>query len=362
MRVATFNMENLFRRPRVMNVEEWSQGRPALEAIAELNELIAHEVYSKADKKRIAEILTDYGLAGTEPGPRLFTINQVREKLYVVHRNGVLEVVAKGRKSWLGWVDLVTDTRAEIALENTGRVVDAMRPDILVCVEIEDRLALQRFNDQVLLTRFPAAAFPYNMLVDGNDTRGIDVGILSRHPIVSVRSHIFDGGTQPVFSRDCAEYDIALPGGETLVILANHFKSKGYGNPRQSAARRRRQADRVKEIYLEALKRSEFVIVAGDLNDSPDSAPIKVLTGAGLRDVMAPPFYTGKPGTYGTGNSATSKIDYLLLSPGLFPKLTAAQVERRGVFAPRAGNPFPEVTSKADQASDHGALYADLQF
>jgi hypothetical protein len=34
----------------------------------------------------------------------------------------------------------------------------------------------------------------------------------------------------------------------------------------------------------------------------------------------------------------------------------------RGVFAPRAGNPFPEVTSKADQASDHGALYADPRF
>ena len=70
--------------------------------------------------------------------------------------------------------------------------------------------------------------------------------------------------------------------------------------------------------------------------------------------------YQGKPGTYGTGNTKSSKIDYLLLSPALWPKLTAVGVERGGVYAPRGGNPFPSVTSKATQASDHGAVYADL--
>jgi hypothetical protein len=42
------------------------------------------------------------------------------------------------------------------------------------------------------------------MLVDGNDDRGIDVGILMRgdHPLQQIRTHVFDADAQGVvFSR-----------------------------------------------------------------------------------------------------------------------------------------------------------------
>src|SRR6185503_12943749 len=110
----------------------------------------------------------------------------------VLRQTGVLEVVAKGRSDWVGWVRYATDELAWEAVGNTGRVVDAIRPDIMLCVEVENRPALQRFTDQVLGTRFPAAALPFNVVIDGNDPRGIDLGMMSRHPIVSVRTHIFD--------------------------------------------------------------------------------------------------------------------------------------------------------------------------
>ena len=58
------------------------------------------------------------------------------------------------------------------------------------------------------------------MLVDGNDPRGMDVGLMTRsaEAIVSVRSHVddCDEAGNPVFSRVCHEYEIALPGGGTL--------------------------------------------------------------------------------------------------------------------------------------------------
>lgn len=47
-----------------------------------------------------------------------------------------------------------------------------------------------------------------------------------------MRSHVDDRvDGELVFSRDCPEYHVALPDGRRLVVLANHFKSKGYGEP-----------------------------------------------------------------------------------------------------------------------------------
>jgi endonuclease/exonuclease/phosphatase family metal-dependent hydrolase len=252
------------------------------------------------------------------------------------------------------------------AIENTGRVVDAVRADVLLTVEVEDRLSLERFNRHVLGETFPGAAYPYNLLVDGNDTRGIDIGLYSRQPILGVRSysHVENDGSR-VFSRDCPEFDVDLGAGRTLVVLGNHFKSKGYGDPAYTAARRLQQAIEVKKIYDQALARSPFVVVAGDLNDTPDSAPLTTLTtSTGLRDVMEHPTYVSgpdpRPGTYKSGNPKSSKIDYILLSPQLWNVVTAVGVERRGIWAPQSIVPVPGVTSTINQASDHGAVWADL--
>jgi endonuclease/exonuclease/phosphatase family metal-dependent hydrolase len=364
LRIGTFNTENLFRRPRIFDAGDETSTRDQLEAYETLTALIEHDPYSDPDKKEILGILQKYRVTDPESATRPFLLNEVRGKLTTTHRDGGIEVTAKGRHDWVGWVQLIRDDVDREAVENTARVIEVVDADILLTVEVEDRLALQRFSDQLLTPRLGAAGrYPYNMLIDGNDTRGIDIGLLSRHPVASVRSHIFDLGTngdEPVFSRDCPEFEIRLDGGDSLWILGNHFKSKGYGSPAAGLRRRRAQAKRVAELYREALNRSPYVIVAGDLNDSPDSPPIQLLTATGLRDAMSHPSYTGRPGTYTSGNTLNQKIDYLLLSPELWDRLRAVDVERRGVWAPRSVQPFPSVTSRTTEASDHGALFMDL--
>ncbi len=81
---------------------------------------------------------------------------------------------------------------------------------------------------------------------------------------------------------------------------------------------------------------------------------------ATLEDVVKLPAYAGKPGTYGSGNTPNQKLDCIFLSPALHGAVQAVGVERGGVYAPLAGNPFPEVTSKKNQASDYGAVWVDL--
>jgi len=86
------------------------------------------------------------------------------------------------------------------------------------------------------------------MLVDGNNDRGIDVGIMTRNTfdILSIMSHVDDTDENGrIFSRDCAEYQIRTPSGETLLVLVNHFKSMGYDSQEDNDSKRKRQAKRV---------------------------------------------------------------------------------------------------------------------
>jgi endonuclease/exonuclease/phosphatase family metal-dependent hydrolase len=374
VRIATFNAENLFRRPRAFGLDDEELSRRILEDFAALVSLLDRDPYTTADKRKIAALLEEHAYNSTRTRPRAILVNEPRggAKLHTTSKDEsgrtVVKVIAGGRSSWAGWAELVRDDLNRPAVENTARVIAEVDADILLTVEVEDRLTLDRFNTQVLNTEILGTAsgarpYPYNLLIDGNDSRGIDVGILSRFPIRSVRSHIFDGtekGGEPVFSRDCPEFEIELPGGDSLWILGNHFKSQGFGSAKQNDEKRLNQARQVRKIYREALRRSPHVVVAGDLNDSLDSPPIMALRRAGLREAMTHKSYQGTPGTHGTGNLPDQKLDYLMFSPTLWPKVQKVNVERRGGWAPNTFDSFETVTSKITRASDHAALFADL--
>jgi endonuclease/exonuclease/phosphatase family metal-dependent hydrolase len=242
-----------------------------------------------------------------------------------------------------------------------------VNPDILACVEIEDRPGLVRFNENVLAPIFETTGrhpYPFALVIDGNDPRGIDVGILSRHPIKSIRTHVFDlVGSPTIFSRDCAEYFLEVPGiSGGLILMVNHFASKGSDPTGEK--RRVHQANRVLDIVAERLNEDfSHIVVAGDLNDTPASASLaKLITASGLTDAIkqfaASIDPTGKRlGTYETG---TQQIDYLLMSPAIVAAASAAGIERRGHFAPRTFKSFDTVTSNRDQASDHHCVWVDL--
>ena len=362
IRIATFNLENLFTRPTAMNQATDAAGRKPIEDHAAANQIVAKETYTAADKKKLLALSNKYGWhLLNQPKNALVQLQKVRGQLFRKPKNGPLEVVASGRADWTGWFELKREDVSWEATLNTGRVIDAVRPDILVTIEVENRPTVQRFNEQVLKAKFQHD-FPHCMVIDGNDERGIDVGILSRFPFETLRSHVDDtnaaGGK--IFSRDCLEVDIALPGGKRVVVLPNHFKSKRNGDDQQSQDRRRAQADRAHAIALAALNRTPFVLVAGDFNDVPGSAPLASMFTDGFQDVRNHPDYpTDRPGTYQTG-LASQKIDYLIMSPQLRAKLQTTGIERRGSYHPNLWEPFDTVTKASQEASDHHLLWANF--
>jgi endonuclease/exonuclease/phosphatase family metal-dependent hydrolase len=376
MRIAAFNVENLFDRAKVLERDQPPERQAIIDGAARLTALFEKPAYSDADKAEMIALMDRMGMLNRfMKGPLAF-INRVREPLLSLAR-GQPRIVPNGRGGWVGWVELVRQPVDEIAQDNTARVIRDVAADVLVVVEAESRPVLKKFHEILSARLGVPEHYAHIMLIDGNDDRGIDVGLgtVAGLPINRVQSHVdamADG--RPIFSRDCPVYEVALPGGQTLFVLPNHFKSKMGGNDADSRRRRLAQATEAARIYRDLRAGgAEFVVVAGDLNDTPDSDALKPLVrDTDLRDVSTHPAFTEFEfradngnrgiGSHGGGNDS-EKIDYVLLSPALFSRVTKGGIFRKGAWPgsrPVRWETYPELTDKVHAASDHHCIWADL--
>ena len=371
MRLASFNLENLFRRPSFMN-ESPIESMQVLNDYYNLSGLIENEEYSVEDKNTILDIILDYdGLKSGDNNDPFIKLNEIRGPrfLYIDGNNIDINRNIKGRKDWIGWFELNTAEVREEAVKNTARVINAVGADVLSVVEVENRLAINKFNENVI-PLIGGQKYDYTMVIDGNDERGIDVGIMAkrRFNISSIATHIFDEDEEgSIFMRDCAEYTIQTPSGKPIVVLVNHFKSQA-GDTKISDAIRIREARQVRKIYEKKLKEGiDYIAITGDLNQEPTHFTLQPLLGEGssLQDIMSREEFDDKYGLAWTHKrwENGSKLDYILLSPKLQEKVVRAGIERHGVWGIGKEEPyeqFPEMKEDLDAASDHAALWVDL--
>ncbi|MEE9387221.1 MAG: endonuclease/exonuclease/phosphatase family protein [Paracoccaceae bacterium] len=382
MRVAAYNVENLFDRAKAFNGEDADSHSQVLDSFAELNSLFAKATYSAADKSRMLVLIEQLGMLHRDEGTsRTFTrIRKIRGKLIKRPRDAALprEIVADGRDGWVGWCELKSETVDEIAMTLTAKTIWDVDADILAVVEAESRPVLLEFQ-RVMSDRLGRPK-PYRhiMIIDGNDGRGIDVGLATKtgFPIGVMRSHVDDLKPDgfPIFSRDCPEYEVTTPQGTKIIVLPNHFKSKFGGNNPASQAKRLAQATATADYYNRLINEGVTnIIVLGDFNDTPDSDELEpLLIGTDLRDVSEHTNFVDFEfnannghrgiGTHGLGNDG-SKIDYLLLSPALFQNVTTAGIFRKGAWpgsSPKRWDVYPEMTQKHHAASDHHLIWADI--
>jgi hypothetical protein len=104
--------------------------------------------------------------------------------------------------------------------------IAAMDVDVLAVQEVEDIDTLKEFGRNALQGRYPHVA-----LIEGNDPRLIDVGILSKLPLGAVTSwqHAVDPDdpSGPIFSRDLLEVEIysANRKARLFTLFNTHLKS-----------------------------------------------------------------------------------------------------------------------------------------
>lgn len=358
MRVCNFNVENLFDRAVVMNLDDPTKAKPILEAFADINERLLKPVYTAADKKAIVADLKVLGLGKVDES-KYAILRQNRSHL-LKRSKGQITIVAGGRAGWVGGVELKEGPVEVTATLMTAKVISEVRPDILAIEEAEDLATLRDFNRTSL--QHYHSEYQHLMSVHGNDTRSIDVALLTRsgNVIESIVSHVDDSRAgKPIFSRDCIEFTVHA-GQQTVLIMVNHLKSQGYGDPKKNDAKRKEQAQRVREIYQQ--RRAEgfdYIVIMGDLNSRPSSDSLSPLLGNGsdLKDVSThPKFVNDGRGTYADGQ----KLDYILLSPALYAKVTNGGTCRSGMW--KEPQHYSEIVRECDAASDHAAIYADLDF
>ncbi|MBD0271700.1 MAG: endonuclease/exonuclease/phosphatase family protein [Acetobacteraceae bacterium] len=374
MRLASFNVENLFSRAKAFDAEDGAAAKRALDAFAEFNALIAAAEYGEAEKQRIHELIETLGLQRSDDG-EFVRLRQNRGEFLVRRRGGALDIVAGGRGDWTGWLELEREPVDDTAMRMTARVVRDVGADVFGIVEAENRPALKGFSDAIL-PLVDAEPYARVMLIDGNDPRGIDCALMARggFPIASMLSHVDDTDDAGiVFSRDCPEYHLDTNEGR-LVVLVNHFKSKSGGSRSSSDRKRRRQAAAVARIYGRLREAgNDLVAVVGDLNDTPpegaDDPLAPLLRDTDLTDISALDGHDdgGRPGTYGD-SAASNKIDHILLSPALRERAGASGLFRRGMWPgvrPVKWETYPEIDPRQGgeerhAASDHAALWVDL--
>jgi endonuclease/exonuclease/phosphatase family metal-dependent hydrolase len=233
--------------------------------------------------------------------------------------------------------------------------IKRMDLDVLAVQEVEDIDTLRHFASADL-----SGLYKHVVLIEGNDPRLIDVGLLSKLPLGGVTSwqHVPDPSKpdQPVFSRDLLQVEILKPdrSDRLLTVFNTHLKSHYVpfteGDPEAEGTKanelRRRQCDAAESIIESQTRPDSRYVVVGDMNDPPDSpflAPlgqsanlnlvfgltnvVETQPGPGTPPPPSPNWTerfkpSGKPAEY-------THMDQVWLSPALAQKQSGAFIDRR---------------------------------
>jgi endonuclease/exonuclease/phosphatase family metal-dependent hydrolase len=379
LRIASFNVENLFERPNAFNTASWAKGEPVLNAYKEVNALFAKSDYSTSDKKKMRDLLVELDIYSKNKAGAVHRKNSISPRWAWLRKNRGkfdsepkdknldVEIIAKGRNDWIGWVELAKSPVDDTGTRMTARVIKDANADIIGIVEAEDRPSLVRLNKELL-----DKMYSHVMLIDGNDERGIDVGIMTKKgfDIETIKSNVDKAdNTGLIFSRDCPQYTISTPKKVTLHVLVNHLKSQSGGG----GTKRKRQAVEIRTIVDELISRKQHVIVLGDFNEGPKVAgqhapnlgPLYDNNSKLVDSYSLSQFQIGnRPGTFDTCG-LSNRFDYILISQSLVESFRGGGIIRNGLWGSRTKRPmdwetYPEITNSSQQASDHGLVYIDL--
>lgn len=235
--------------------------------------------------------------------------------------------------------------------EPLGNHLKAMDPDFIACEEIENVGILTRFRDW----NFPEAGYDYIWTNYMQGQRGINNGFISRIPVGAIMLRKFTTLTLPgeskkwFYARDMISVVLEPASDVSMTVYVAHLKSKrdSEGDP-HSDKWRLAEATGLARLVRQQMDADPgaYIVVTGDLNDTPDSAPIKTLLSAGLIDPHASIpaedriTYLRKP--------YRSNIDYMLVSPALAKHIAPGSAAIVGKTTEETGSDHAAVTVSFD--------------
>jgi predicted extracellular nuclease len=250
-------------------------------------------------------------------------------------------------------------TRSQVQLDLTkmAEAVAAMgAPTVVGLQEVENVGILEDLAGQETL-----AGYAYTpVLIEGTDSRGIDVGYLVRGDRATLEGAAALPAPEGLTSRPPLLITVTAHlemGDVTVYVLNNHFTSMS-GGEKPTEPRRNAQAAWNVTLVKRILARDPeaYVVVLGDLNSFYDSLPLDTLRAAGLRHVyefVEPE----RPYSY-IYEGVSETLDHILMTPGLYGHLVHVEALHINADYPP---PIPGDTS-ARRVSDHDPIVAILSF
>ena len=161
MKIATFNIQNLFHRDK--SLLEKPFGKNITDWINELDTLMRKTSTSFNEQERIRELSFLIGFEKSSPRPYA-VLRRKAGFLYMKGLNYSSETKASNLTNWNGWIELQTTPIKPEATDNKGRVIADVNPDILLLQDIEDRASLEEFN-QLILPKFDCQRYEQSFVV-----------------------------------------------------------------------------------------------------------------------------------------------------------------------------------------------------
>jgi endonuclease/exonuclease/phosphatase family metal-dependent hydrolase len=209
------------------------------------------------------------------------------------------------------------------AIAKTLKEIDA---DIVGCEELENVHILKA----MVLDMLPDSGYKYFATTDSNSGRGIQVGVMSKLPILSITSHKFRDLKLPGerntwhFARDLVQVKVQVTDKQILELFLVHLKSRRStsGDP-DSSKWRLAEATMARQIIEETHKTypDHWIVMMGDFNDTPETGTIQSLLAKPqiLNDCHA--FLPAEKRITYLHKPYRSTIDFILASPELFKRL-----------------------------------------
>mgnify|MGYP001204252312 CR=1 FL=1 len=190
--------------------------------------------------------------------------------------------------------------------------IDDLKADIVLLQEIENSYCLGVIGGRV------EGAFEQRVIGETNFPASLDVAILAAGVLLEKRTHrsttelVLADGSTTKFSRELLELHLEIDGAYVVVFNA-HFKSKSGDDPERRLA----EAKATREIVLATVAEhpEALVVLGGDLNDTPSSAPLLALEGEGGLVRLASSLPVGQDWTHLWGGGSHA-IDHLYLATG----------------------------------------------
>ena len=229
-------------------------------------------------------------------------------------------------------------------------LIAAVRPDVLAVQEIGGPVVFEEF-----LFRLKTAGleYPHIEYLQRGESE-INLALLSRFPITATQHHTNDtytiGPAEVPVARGFMDADLEVNPEYRFRLLVGHLKSKVF-HPLGQTEMRRNEARLLNKHVRKILKENPEInlVVAGDMNDTFNSAALRELMGEKKEKALSDLRPTDRESDawthYTSENDEYERIDYILVSEGMRPEVVTGKT-----YAVRSPLTY--------RASDHRPLVA----